>query len=297
MLNYYGAHTGRASGGDKVNLQNLPRGGALRKAIVAPKGHLLVACDSSQIEARTVAWLAGERELVDAFAQNTDIYSSFASEVYERPINKKDHPLERHVGKTSILGLGYGMSAAKFKGTLKVGKPSVEMAEQDCERVVNLYRTKYANIVRLWKESHYLLEAIAKGARFGVGAEGIAYAVEGGIALPNGMMLRYPELQKGEDGYTYKQRRETKKIYGAKVTENIVQALARIIVFNQMLAISKRYKVVLTVHDEVVIVAPEQEAEEAKAFMMEQMSIAPDWADGLPLACEADIGYSYGDCK
>lgn len=297
LLNYYGAHTGRASGGDKVNLQNLPRGGALRQAIVAPKGHVLVACDSSQIEARTVAWLAGEKDLVQAFANGDDIYSSFASDVYEMPINKKDNPMERHVGKTSILGLGYGMSAAKFKLTLKTGKPSVEMELQDCERVVGIYRTKYPHIVKLWRSSQFLMEAVAKGAKFAVGPDDLVYATKAGIHLPNGMMLRYPELQRGEDGYTYKQRRETKKIYGAKVTENVVQALARIVVFDQMLAINKRYKVVLTVHDEVVIVAPEQEADEAMAFMVECMSVAPDWAQGLPVTCEAGIGKNYGECK
>ena len=87
------------------------------------------------------------------------------------------------------------------------------------------------------------------------------------------------------------------RLYGAKVIENAVQALARIIVFDQMLAINKRYKVVLTVHDEICIVVPEAEAKEAQAFMEKEMSIAPAWAAGAPIACESGVGRSYGDAK
>jgi DNA polymerase I-like protein with 3'-5' exonuclease and polymerase domains len=103
MLNYYGAHTGRFSGGDKLNLQNLPsRGGnTIRRALKAPPGHVLIACDSSQIEARTVAWLAGQEDLVEAFRMGRDVYSEFASEVYGRTITKADK-VERFVGKTCI---------------------------------------------------------------------------------------------------------------------------------------------------------------------------------------------------
>ncbi len=145
MLNYYGAHTGRASGGDKINLQNLPRGGELRKSIKAPKGHLLVASDSAQIEARVVAWLAGEEDLVEDFKENVDIYSKFATEVYGYAIQKETHPTERFVGKTCILGLGYGMGAEKFKGTLKIGVGgiSVDLPLSESQRVVKLYRDKY----------------------------------------------------------------------------------------------------------------------------------------------------------
>ena len=110
MLNYYGAHTGRVSGGDKLNLQNLPRNGALRKSLVAPKGKVLIACDSSQIEARMVAYISGQEDLVRAFREGRDVYSEFASEIYDRKITKADK-LERFVGKTCILGrLWYGGS-------------------------------------------------------------------------------------------------------------------------------------------------------------------------------------------
>jgi DNA polymerase I-like protein with 3'-5' exonuclease and polymerase domains len=297
LLNYYGAHTGRASGGDKINLQNLPRGGTLRKSISAPQGYVLIACDSAQIEARTVGWLAKQEDLTTAFSQGEDIYSLFASEVYGRPVTKDTDPQARHVGKTAILGLGYGMSAPKFQLTLKNGKPPMDLSDAECQRVVELYRRKYANIPRLWKASNTLLIAMYEGREYSI-CDGLVVSEGQRLKLPNGLYLNYPGLHT-EDGknFAYRQRREVIKVYGAKLVENITQALARIIVFDQMLAISKRYKVVLTVHDEVVIVVPENEAEQAKQFMVETMSRTPSWGTGLPIACEAAIGKTYGDCK
>jgi DNA polymerase len=103
LLNYYGAvNTGRMSGGDGTNPQNLPRGGVLRAAMMAPEGYKIVACDSSQIEARMTAWLAGQASLVEQFANGADVYSAFASIVYGKPINKHNNPTERHVGKTCL---------------------------------------------------------------------------------------------------------------------------------------------------------------------------------------------------
>ena len=151
MLNYWGAHTGRASGGDKMNLQNLPRGGKLREAITVPEGHVIVACDSAQIEARVVAWLAKEPYLLQGFTENRDIYSDFASTVYGRTITKADK-VERFVGKTCILGLGYGMGAEKFKNTLKVGMGgiSLDIELDEAKRIVTLYRRQYSKICLLY---------------------------------------------------------------------------------------------------------------------------------------------------
>jgi DNA polymerase len=286
------------SGGDKINLQNLPRGGTLRKSITAPKGYVIVACDSSQIEARTVGWLAGQEDLTLAFKEGQDIYSLFASDVYGRPVDKNSDLQARHVGKTAILGLGYGMSAPKFQLTLKNGKPPMDLEDAECQRVVELYRRKYFMIPRLWRECQALLIAMYEGREHSIKDGLVTSTTDGRLRLPNGLYLNYPGL-KSEDGrnFSYKQRHETIKVYGAKITENIVQALARIIVFDQMRAISKRYKVVLTVHDEVCIVAPEQEAEEAKAFMVHEMSVPPSWCTDLPVSCKAAYGKTYGDCK
>jgi DNA polymerase len=124
---------------------------------------------------------------------------------------------------------------------------------------------------------------------------------EARIWLPNGLYLRYPQLRKQEKDVVYSYRKGkailTKRLYGPKMVENLVQALARIVVFNQMLAISRKYRVVLTVHDEVVCLAREEEAADATAFMTDIMSRPPRWATGLPVACEVGVGDRYGEAK
>jgi DNA polymerase len=320
LLNYYGAHTGRASGGDKINLQNLPRGGELRKSMRAPEKHKLVASDSAQIEARVVAWFAGETELVEAFRNKVDIYSEFASVVYERPINRKRVEIvdgketfpdfiEGFVGKTCILGLGYGMGKDKFKATLKIGQAgvSVDMPLSDAERVVTVYRQKYPKIVALWKQGQEALDAMIKGFEYDLGVGIKLKCKDNKIYLPNGMFVHYPNLRKSGNEYLYDARYGANKIYGGKVIENVVQALARIIVFDQMAKIDQqfrkkdsktnRFKVVLTVHDEVVACVPEAAVGKCVEFMEKAMSVPPSWCSDLPIACEAAYGDSYGDCK
>ena len=309
MLNYYGAHTGRASGGDKMNLQNLPRGGTLRKSIKAPEGHVVIAVDSAQIEARVVAWLAGQDDLVEDFRNGVDIYSKFASDVYERPIDKSVDKVERFVGKTCILGLGYGMGKDKFKSTLKIGMAgvSVDLPLEDAERIVKLYRQKYERITSLWSDADKALPAIANGFDYEFGATIALCATPEGIRLPNDMLVRYPGLHKTNEGFVYTTKRGSIKIYGGKVVENVVQALARIVVFDQMAKIDQefrkrdsadtRFKVALTVHDEVVAVVPKDQAQRSLDFMIKVMSTPPQWAQGLPVACEGDFALTYGDCK
>jgi DNA polymerase len=314
-LNYYGAHTGRASGGDGVNPQNLPRGGTLRKAIKAPDGHILIACDSTAIEARMLAWLAGQDDLVAEFAKNADVYSLFASDVYGYPVLKKTHPTERFVGKTCILGLGYQTGAVKLKHTLAVANPPVRMDDSDCKRIVSLYRSKYSQIPQLWSSGDWALHAILRGERYVFGRNKLLFTSKEGIHLPNGMVLRYPSLvlhsgrfayarNKGQQAEWVRQQlsgeRDVTKltqIYGGKVIENVVQALARIVVFEQMLSIAERYRTVLTVHDEVVVCVPEEQAEEAEEFVRLTMSTPPSWGVGLPVACEANTGRTYGEAK
>lgn len=309
LLNYYGAHTGRASGGDKINLQNLPRGGELRKSIRSPEGHLLVASDSAQIEARVVAWLAGETSLVEDFRKNVDIYSKFASEVYGYPVKKETNPTERFVGKTCILGLGYGMGAEKFKGTLKIGMGgiSVDLELHEAQRVVKLYRDLYPKISALWKQGQEALEAMIAGHEYELGEAIKLKCSKSKIWLPNGMFINYPNLRKENGEIVYDSRYGANKIYGGKVIENVVQALARIVVFDQMAKIDQefrkldtpkqRYKVCLTVHDEIVAVVPRSYVETAKKFMGDVMMQTPSWCKDLPVFYEADAGESYGDCK
>ena len=148
-LRYYAAHTGRFGGTESINLQNLPRGSALRTAVMAPEGQQLYVVDLSNIEARMLAWLAKEADLLDAFAAGRDVYSEFASQIYGRPVTKADK-LERYVGKTAILGLGYGMGPDKFRDTLKNGSPSVDVGESTAISIVAQYRAMYPNIPKLW---------------------------------------------------------------------------------------------------------------------------------------------------
>ena len=160
-LKYYGAHTGRWAGSDKVNFQNLPsrdkKKKALKNAVVAPDGHYVINCDSSQIEARVLAWLAGQTDVVEQFARGDDVYSLFATKIYGREISKKD-PVERFVGKTCILGLGYGTGAAKLQHTLKTSPPGAEFTEEECKKFVDKYRELNDNIIALWRECDKALE-------------------------------------------------------------------------------------------------------------------------------------------
>jgi DNA polymerase len=315
MLNYYGAHTGRFSGGDKLNLQNLPARGnnTIRRALKAPNGQVLVACDSSQIEARMVAWVAEQHDLVGAFAEGRDVYSEFASEVYGRKVTKADK-IERFVGKTCILGLGYGMGAEKFRRTLEIGQGgiSVKIELAEAERIVRLYRQKNHKIVALWQKCGSALGGIVS-RQTGSIAKMLTYD-EQGIRLPNGLYIRYPALRANGSNYEYIGDARTyrkavtdrvmsgqvsdiswTKIYGGKVTENIIQAMARIVVSEQMTAIGRHYHVAFQVHDEIIITAPATHATEAEQHLVTIMSTAPSWCADLPVACEAGHAENYGD--
>jgi len=302
-LRYYAAHTGRWGGDDKVNMQNLGRGSALKHAIHAPEGYMMIDSDSSQIEARTVAWLAGQDDLVQAFEDGKDVYKIMASAIYgkaESEITKE----ERFVGKTTILGAGYGMGAVKFKTQLKTF--GVDIEEAEAARIIQVYRDTYPSITKLWRQAGRALDAIAEDKTCDLGREGVV-VVDGkkGIRMPNGLHIKYPNLRKqtkedGRDEYVYDTKKGKavipNKIYGGKVVENLCQGLARTIIGEQMLRIAKKYKVVMTVHDAIAIVAPEDEAVTAQEYVEMCMRIRPDWAKELPLNCESGVGKNYGEC-
>lgn len=315
MLNYYGAHTGRFSGGDKMNLQNLPARGnnSIRRALKAPAGHKVIASDSSQIEARMVAYVAGQEDLVQAFAEGRDVYSEFATEVYGRQITKADK-VERFVGKTCILGLGYGMGAEKFRRTLEIGQGgvSVKIELSEAERIVRLYRQKNHRIVSLWNKCSNALNQMVCG-QAGQIVDWIPFDNEG-IILPNNLRIRYPALRQEGNQYIYiadpreYRKAVTKrvmtgeveeinwtKIYGGKVVENLIQALARIVVAEQMAAVGQHYHVAFQVHDEIIITAPDAEATDAEQLLVRIMSTPPVWASGLPVACESGMADNYGE--
>jgi DNA polymerase len=316
MLNYYGAHTGRFSGGDKLNLQNLPSRGntTIRRALKAPPGQMLISCDSSQIEARTVAWVAGQEDLLIAFRDKRDVYSEFATEVYGRAITKADK-VERFVGKTCVLGLGYGMGAEKFRRTLEIGQGGINVVIDinEAERIVRLYRQKNWKIVQFWQKCGAALKDMLYGGENALHPQ-VRYDKRG-IRMPNGFYVQYPALRETANGFMYisdartyqkalKERVLTgsppddiawTRIYGGKVTENIVQALAALVIREQMAAAGQHFKVAFQVHDEIIVAVPEDNALADQAKLEALMSVAPKWAPDLPVACESGMAANYGD--
>lgn len=299
-LRYYGAHTGRWSGSDKINLQNITRGSPLNTAITAPEGHVIINCDSSQIEARVLAWLAGQEDLVAAFDRGDDVYKIMASSIYDKPVDAIDKD-ERFLGKTVVLGAGYGTGWATFQRQLKL--KGVSVTDDTAQSIIQTYREAYPRIPLLWKEASRALDAILDDATAPLGTEG-ALVVEGkkGVRLPNGLYIRYPNLRReyldGQYGLVYDTKRGRStimtRIHGPKMVENVTQALARIIIGDQLLMVARRYRVALTVHDSIVAIAPASEEAKAVEYITGCMKVRPKWAPTLPLSCEAKTGVNYG---
>jgi DNA polymerase I-like protein with 3'-5' exonuclease and polymerase domains len=304
-IRYYAAHTGRFGGDDKINMQNLPSRGpnakTLKRAVMAPPGHVLIDADSSQIEARVLAWLAGQEDIVEAFARGKDVYKKMASAIYgveEDQINKQ----QRFVGKTAVLGCGYGLGALKFQTSLENSDPPMMIDLEEARRIIEIYRTENNDIVRLWRQAQHMLGCMVRDEPVTLGREGVLTVLHDkkAIQLPSGLLMRYDGLlsfvENGNTQYTYKTRKGMVKIYGGKVVENVCQAIARCIIAEQMLKVAKKYKVVMTVHDAITCVVPEGQAEEAMAYVIECMRWVPEWATGLPVNCEASYSQRYGDC-
>lgn len=305
-LNYCGAHTTRWSGGDKLNFQNFPRGGELRLSLLAPPGHVLVVVDSAQIEVRVLAWLAGERWLLDEFSKGdaADPYSVFATQAYGRPIVKGVDKVERQVGKICVLGLGYGMGA--FKLQLQLQWASIDLPIEVCEGFVRTYRQSNRNVTALWDEMGEAIGDIAHGQRRSFKC--LTWDKER-MELPNGLHLHYPGAScstpaarlnsmgrfrsKTFDG-SYLTHKGRSKLYGGLMVENVVQALARVIVADQMRVIAQKYRVVMMSHDEVVYTARVKQAQAALDFGLAAMRVPPSWAQDIPLNAEGgfDVRYS-----
>lgn len=318
---YYGAHTGRFSGDEKINLQNLPRvdrdkatkklkKGHLRFALIAQQGYSIVAADFSNIEARLVATLAGQDDLVEAFRTGADIYSEFASRIYGFKVNKHDHSKERFVGKTCILGLGYGMGWKKF--LLKMLQEGIEMDEKEAKRIVYLYRDTYPKIRAVWAT----LDALA--ARFLTDPTGMYVwnnltFMHERIVLPNGMPIQYPDIAKGPQGLFFRSRKwqalntddedsftweDGARIWGGGFLENICQALARIIATRAEMRLAVMNVVAaLQAHDELVFHVPTNTVDICKRAIEFEMTKGVDWMPNLPIAVEMNHGASYGDAK
>lgn len=293
-LKYYAAHTGRFGGSEKINLQNLPRGSKLRNALQAGPGEMLYVADLSNIEARMLAWLAKEQDLLDAFAAGEDVYSNFASQIYNRPITKDDK-LERYVGKTAILGLGYGMGANKYKAVLAQGSPAIDVTQNTALGIVSQYRAMYPNIPQLWSIGKqllfYMLDRTNQSYSYGP-----LSVASNALKLPNEMYLQYPHLRYNNGEFVYDSGRTgITRTHGPRLVENIIQALSRIVITDQMLAIQKlpEVDVVLTVHDEIIAIGSDINATNTLSKIMTIMKTPPNWCTELPLDAEGACSKIY----
>jgi DNA polymerase len=238
--------------------------------------------------------------LVVAFREGRDVYKIMASAIYGKPVEEIDKA-ERFMGKTVVLGCGYGLGATKFRDALKM--QGVKLTEDEAANIIRTYRETYPAIVALWRRAQLVLEQMLQGTAVPFGCEGVLKVVpeKNSIRLPSGLYLPYRDLRiakndDGKDEYQYKSRYGWNRIYGGKVVENVCQAVARCIIGEQMILIAKRYEVTHTVHDAIACIVPEDQAEEAQAYVEECMRWVPAWAEGLPVNCESGYGRSYGEC-
>lgn len=338
MLNAFKAHTSRYTAGnsegssDKLNLQNLskrdPSQLTLRKAVQAPEGMALVACDSSQIEARILAYVANETELVDAFRRGADPYADLAEKIFQIPSEKihkgaksgdKKLKAYRNVGKTGILSAGYGVGWRKYADTLlRQGvrlSSDIDQHYEMAHHAHNVYRASNPNIVAFWDTCQTVIKAMYLGysGEFGGPNDNIfQYSVAPicgrddvpTIIGPNKYTLRYFKLscevseKNNREEYYYtrvKGKSELKtKIYGGALAENLCQYLAFALLQWQACRITEQgIRLIANIHDSFLAICPEDEAEHTKSVMESCMSSVPDWLGDFPVACEAEIGKDY----
>jgi DNA polymerase I-like protein with 3'-5' exonuclease and polymerase domains len=302
-LSYYGAATGRytAAGGQATNFQNIPRESPIKEAITAPPGYVIVGADLSNIELRVGLWIAGEWEPLDILAKGGDLYKEFASAVFEIPYDKVNKT-QRFIGKTSILSLIFGVSYVRLRESIRAGS-TYDIGEAESKRIVTLYRDTYKNVVASWGQCDKAIKHIVADKEWTFGTNDI-FKVEGkkGVRFPSGMYMQYPELshtrdeQSGKTEYKYRLRTGYDRLYGSKLLNNLTQGSARCIMTEAMVRVSKRYPIVLTVHDALYILAPESKAQEAQDFLIGEMCKVPTWMQDLPLAAEGKYGKSLKDC-
>lgn len=329
-LRYGGAHTHRLSGDWGMNMQNMPtvRGSKgkskLRQSLVVGPDEAVVTCDLSQIEARLSAWICGCQTLVDEFANNKDPYSQLATDIFGYTVNRKlkdaagnlIFPIEGFIGKTGILGLGYGAGKDRFdtmvvQSARKDGLDISKIYNRSLgDKAVDTYRRRYSEIPRGWRILDQMIQTAwlsgSGSAKFGPVT--ISY---GNVLLPSGLSLRYADPRMGVDDEgrpqaRYRYGKFWHYLYGAKFLENIVQALARIVVMNAALRIRDRglytvnpgdYRFRLQAHDELVFIVKKINLDAAKKIILEEMRRRPSWAPDAPIDAEIGEGASYGEAK
>ncbi len=337
-LNYYGAHTGRWSGGGGINPLNLGGAGRagqgtnslitkMRQMLRVNDSKLLIV-DAAQIEARILAWLAGQQDMLEAFAEDRDIYSEFGTKLFDarlRKARKADPPplaklytIRRGFAKDTILGCGYGLGDNTFykKCLMNPGlRPMFDSGQYDRKFVKKLiygYRNTYSMIPKFWKMCEKCFRLVVKYPH-----EVMRYAPEGSpvgsedlltfwnnkgtvnVQLPSGRVLYYPHaaIRKKKNDYDYDNQISYHHgpLWGGSLTENIVQAIARDLLVHWILKAEEfGLPVVLHIYDEILAVSSTIYAEDNLKTLMNIMSAGPDeWANGLPLAAEGEISETY----
>lgn len=272
----------------------------IRTSFVPRPGCRFVVADYSAIEARVLAWLAGEQWVLDVFEKNGDIYCETASRMFHCTVEKHGENAElRQKGKQAVLSCGYGGSVGAL---IAMGAVESGMKEEELQPLVDLWRASNPHIVQLWWDVDRAVKTCVK-RRVETKTHGIRYAYKSGILfvrLPSGRELTYAKPRIGANRFggeavTYEGLGMTKKwerieTFGGKLVENITQATARDLLVCAMKQLrDKGFHIVMHVHDEIVLEVPYgvSSVEEICSIMAEN----PPWAKGLPLkadgyACE-----------
>lgn len=267
----------------------------IRTAFVPEPGCRFVVADFSAIEARVLAWLAGERWRLEVFSSHGKIYEASASAMFHVPIEEmtKGSPL-RQKGKIAELGLGYGGAAGAL---VSMGALDMGLSEDDLPPLVAAWRRANPHITQFWWDvDKAAVEAVTKRAKTRAGRIGFEY--RSGILfvmLPSGRKLAYVKPRMavnkfGREGLTYEGILENKKwgrieTYGPKLVENIVQGMARDLLAEAMLRVERKgYPIVMHCHDEIIAEVPEGSGSVEE--MCEVMAVCPSWAAGLPLRAD-----------
>ena len=308
-LNYCGAsQTNRLSAGaGKLNQQNLGRGSDLRKAMVAPKGYVVVAADLSNIELRVNMLNCREWQAVDDLRNGLDLYCKFASTLYQRTITKAD-PDERFIGKTAELSLGYLAGAGTFRQMLWATAKRDEPAAF-CQQVVDLYRGTHTGLMNMSKLLRGALRVMAAGGTPESPYNAPIELHQDGILMPSGFKIKLPDIKRGvneagREEFTFIRHGKMwpsgrDRLGVPAMLENPSQALAACVLADMQDRILRDTGVspAMQVHDEIIFVVREDIADAFKANVLDTMHKPPSWWPELPVAAEAGVGYNYGEAK
>lgn len=287
----------------------------LRDVIMAPPGYRLVVADLSNIELRVAHALCGEQDTIAALRNGEDLYCRFSSRFYNRTITKADKK-ERQHGKVAMLQLQYQAGAESFRKAARI-MAGVRLNEIEAQATVDVYRATYTGIKEMWYRGQRAIPRCAAGGGFYLDDNGWVYVEHNALRLPNGMRLQYHNLRQQEMvgfdgtpemvwGFDDKETRGFKRTYGGVFgVQGPTQALARNVVMEHTAIIEKKYGrydragsgVVHSVHDEILCLVPEDEADECLRYMLDVMHTPPAWAPDLPLAAEGSHGVRYSACK